>query len=107
MYPVFALHTSMGRNNGLDPTQLYARDVFIWTALPSTSWWCRAVVSPQSSGQKKCVPEPRFGLKLRYRNRDQCGSSSAELAASLPVRSLAVQHTGRRKNMITAVLGSA
>ncbi|KAF8174707.1 hypothetical protein K438DRAFT_1848844 [Mycena galopus ATCC 62051] len=29
-HPVFALHWSMGRNTGLDPSELYPHDVFIW-----------------------------------------------------------------------------
>ncbi|KAJ7467778.1 hypothetical protein B0H11DRAFT_2306103 [Mycena galericulata] len=29
-HPVFALHRSTGSKDGLDPTKLYARDVFIW-----------------------------------------------------------------------------
>ncbi|KAJ7896333.1 hypothetical protein B0H14DRAFT_3612314 [Mycena olivaceomarginata] len=37
MHAVFALHRSMGSNHGLDPSELYARDVFIWipNLLPS------------------------------------------------------------------------
>ncbi|KAJ7889508.1 hypothetical protein B0H14DRAFT_3126972 [Mycena olivaceomarginata] len=30
MHAIFALHRSMGSNHGLDPSELYARDVFIW-----------------------------------------------------------------------------